>query len=228
MGAKDTMKMFFASMNEQVVQTRGYGPKIVSTPMGPFSFNSALGVWVNANNGMQMPNIAFQDMYAMMDYSTSSGDNGTAISPIIPDITPTLSPSDWGTFGSGSWSGVGEALFASPLSKTPNYINPAFATNVTFSSINQPILIELAVVQVVGGTPPSIVYWKNYSKSGSIIDYYTTPLSISNGDELMILIESTILSQSCVGNIQVTNVTNGGFVVLDSIPYNVTGTTPPQ
>lgn len=228
MGAKNTMSSFFKAMQGQSVSPSGYGPKLVSTPMGLFGWNETLQTWVNTNNGMQMNNIAFQDMYAMMDYSTSSGDNGTAISPIIPDITPTLSPSDWGTFGSGSWSSgvTGEALFASPLAKTPNYINPAFATNVTFSSINQPILIELAAVQLTG-TPPSIVYWKNYPSPGGIIAYYTTPISISNGDKLMIFIESNIVGQSCDGNIQVTNVTNGGSVVLDSIPYSVTGAVPP-
>ena len=62
MGARDTMKTFFAAMNEQVAPVSGYGPRIISTPMGPFSWNDNLGVWVNTNNGMQMPNITFQDM----------------------------------------------------------------------------------------------------------------------------------------------------------------------
>ena len=96
MGAKDTMKTFFASVNEQTVPTRGYGPKIVSTPMGPFSFNSALGVWVNANNGMQMPNIAFQDMYAMMDYGVADGAKNIVTSSAPSGFTPN--PVDWGNY----------------------------------------------------------------------------------------------------------------------------------
>jgi hypothetical protein len=84
MGAKDTMKTFFTAMNEAVVPTRGYGPKIISTPMGPFAWNDNLNAWVNSSNGMQMNNIAFQDMYAMMDYGTATGDAAT-----LPTSSPT-------------------------------------------------------------------------------------------------------------------------------------------
>lgn len=98
-------------MNEQTVPTRGYGPKIVSTPMGPFSFNDTLGVWVNANNGMQMPNIAFQDMYAMMDYGVADGAKNIVTSSAPSGFTPN--PVDWGNYvqeSSPSFNTIGQQI----------------------------------------------------------------------------------------------------------------------
>lgn len=81
MGVKKTMDTFFASLTEQTF--RGYGSRILSTPMGPFRWDDNLNVWINVNNGFQLHNIAFQDMYAMMDYSATLGGDGG----IIPYFT---------------------------------------------------------------------------------------------------------------------------------------------
>ena len=84
MGVKNIMDTFFAAMNEQVAPSRGYGAKIVSTPMGPFSWNETLQMWINPNNGMQMNNISFQDMNAIMDYDTLEG-GGDYKETVIPN-----------------------------------------------------------------------------------------------------------------------------------------------
>ena len=73
------MKTFIAAMNENM---SGYGSQIKNTPMGPFRWNDLTQLWENVNNGMVMNNVSFQDMF-MMDYNTSSGDNGTEKIPNI-------------------------------------------------------------------------------------------------------------------------------------------------
>ena len=161
MGAKHTMKTFFAAMNEQVAPTRGYGPRIVATPMGPFSWNDNLGVWVNINNGMKLNNLAFQDMYAMMDYNSLSGDNSITdygvygsklASQFLYDAISGTDSVDFVTIGD---SNAGFALpdgnagyqvgfdYAFAL-QTTVYATPLFYTNFTgaateLNSTNKPI-----------------------------------------------------------------------------------------
>lgn len=81
MAVKKLMNTFFKGLQEQ--STSGYGSKIVSTPMGPFTWNSELNVWVNMNNGMVMNNISFQDSMAMMDYDTVDGGGNVTITNIV-------------------------------------------------------------------------------------------------------------------------------------------------
>ena len=71
MGVKNSMDTFFAAMGGNLASSNGYGSRIISTPMGPFTWNDDLNAWVNVNNGFQLNNIAFQDMYAMMDYAAN-------------------------------------------------------------------------------------------------------------------------------------------------------------
>ena len=60
MGVGQHMKTFFAAMTEQVGMG-GYGPKIKTTPMGPFKWNDSIQLWENVNNSSTMNNISFQD-----------------------------------------------------------------------------------------------------------------------------------------------------------------------
>jgi hypothetical protein len=75
MGVGKSMKTFISAMTEQTGMG-GYGPKIKSTPMGPFRWNDLTQLWENVNNGMVMNNVSFQDMF-MMGYETNNSDNGT-------------------------------------------------------------------------------------------------------------------------------------------------------
>lgn len=68
---KSTMKIFFEAMEGTMIGS-GYSSKIVTTPMGPFKWNSTTELWENVNNGMTINNISFQDMM-MMDYSSTDG-----------------------------------------------------------------------------------------------------------------------------------------------------------
>jgi hypothetical protein len=86
MGVKNSMNSFFAAMGGNLTSNNGYGSKIVSTPWGPFTWNDDLNVWVNINNGLQLNNISFQDMYAMIDYNTISSDNQEPAVILIPAI----------------------------------------------------------------------------------------------------------------------------------------------
>lgn len=170
MGAKDTMKTFFSAMNEQVAPTRGYGPKIVSTPMGSFSFNDALGVWVNTNNGMQMPNIAFQDMYAMMDYDSIGGDSN--VTPFTPIAT------------------INQLLFSPNTQNVSNAAGDvAITPTFTISGNNVPITLKW-----FSADPGSIVI--KYRKNGGVLttwphDTSSDPVSFSAGDTLQIFANAT-------------------------------------
>lgn len=70
------MKTFFEGMENQFIG--GYGPKLVTTPMGPFRWDDNRQLWENVNNGMVLNNISFQDMM-FMGYESTSGDNGFSI-----------------------------------------------------------------------------------------------------------------------------------------------------
>lgn len=76
MGVGKSMKTFFEGMENQFIG--GYGPKLVTTPMGPFRWDDNRQLWENVNNGMVLSNISFQDMM-FMGYESTSGDNGYSI-----------------------------------------------------------------------------------------------------------------------------------------------------
>ena len=63
MGVGKSMKIFTEAMENSMANI-GYGPKVVTTMMGPFQWNDTLEMWVNVNNGFMLPNISMQDMLA--------------------------------------------------------------------------------------------------------------------------------------------------------------------
>ena len=213
MGAKDTMKTFFAAMNEAVVPTRGYGPKIISTPMGPFTWNDNIQAWVNSNNGMQMNNIAFQDMYAMMDYGTLGGGPADDRSPY--NINPTLTPSNWGvitgTTSSGSstyWSGLTKA--------SVTLLN---GTNVVFSGIETNIIIN-AQWSNTSGYVPSIANQIYYSLDGATASkLLNTTVGNNSGIRIGILLQGLTPGITGSGTLQILNTTAN--TVLAGITYSL-------
>jgi hypothetical protein len=209
MGAKNTMNMFFAAMNEQVAPTRGYGPKIISTPMGPFTWNDNLNVWVNSNNGMQMNNIAFQDMYAMMDYGTATGDSG---SPAAVSISPITPADGWGSLVYTASADASTVYYASTSGAQTLAAN---GTLVTFTGISSTINVTLTTANVTGTSLAEL----RYSKNGGAFAPYVSAISIALNDTLKIaMVTPGIIPASGGGNVIVTNTTNS--VVLDTIPYS--------
>lgn len=86
MGVGKSMKIFFEGMENQFIG--GYGPKIVTTPMGPFRWDDNRQLWENVNNGMVLSNISFQDMM-MMGYDSLSGDSSNGCSTTKFRTSPT-------------------------------------------------------------------------------------------------------------------------------------------
>jgi hypothetical protein len=95
MGVSKSMKIFTEAM-QAGMSTSGYGSKIVNTAMGPFKWDDNLQVWVNVNNGFQMPNISLQDMY-LYDYDVSIGNQGYRSTTAPSPCTETI-----GNYGSSS------------------------------------------------------------------------------------------------------------------------------
>lgn len=215
MGAKDTMKTFFAAMNEAVVPTRGYGPKIISTPMGPFSWNDALQTWINTNNGMQMNNIAFQDMYAMMDYATLGG-GGAPSDDKAPNLNPGLSPSNWGvitgiTNGAGAWwSGATQA--------SKSLTN---GINVVFSGLDRPITLSAQWINTLGYFPAFTGNNIQYSLNGATgVSLKNIIPTVFNGDSIRFgLIAGGTAGTTGSGTLQILNATTG--TVLAGITYTL-------
>jgi hypothetical protein len=114
MAVKKFMNTFFKGLQEQ--STSGYGSKIVSTPMGPFTWNSELNVWVNMNNGMVMNNISFQESIAMMDYDTSGSDGGSDLGTVYGTIPMVFTPT---IYNITSNYGEGSVVNITPSIKVP-------------------------------------------------------------------------------------------------------------
>lgn len=202
MGAKDTMKTFFAAMNEQVAPTSGYGSKILSTPMGPFAFNDTLGVWVNTSNGMQMNNIAFQDMYAMMDYTPIGGskDNIGAIS------TPTINTL---TFAPGSQS-IDNSLG-----------NVALTPTFTISGNTVPVALKWNYV--TGNLSTSVV---RYKKNGGVFTDWaqntsTGAVTFAAGDTLQVFIDATGVITTPSATFRLFNVTDSNAACSNILSVSV-------
>lgn len=217
MGAKDTMKTFFAAMNEAVVPTRGYGPKIISTPMGPFSWNDNLQTWVNTNNGMQMNNIAFQDMYAMMDYATLGGGGGPADDRSPYDINPVLTPSLWGVI-TGITAGASSTTYWSGVTKATSQLS--LGTNVVFTDIEMPITINAKWTQTAGYVPDILnkIYYS--LNGGSPLKLLNTSVQNNDGIRIGILIDSGLTAGiTGSGLLQIINSSSGQ--VLSGITYSL-------
>jgi len=73
MGVGKSMKIFTEAMQNSMKE-RGFGSKIVTTAMGPFKWDDLQEMWVNVNNGFQMPNISMQDL--IFGYGSDSSIDG--------------------------------------------------------------------------------------------------------------------------------------------------------
>jgi hypothetical protein len=193
MGVKDTMNNFFTSMSGKMAS--GSGQKSITTPMGPFTWDDNLQMWVNTNNGMVMSNIAFQDQFAMMDYDVTTE---TGVASLFNALT--LSPTTWGNFVNGRsldldlWaSNAGAALLAA-------------ANNVRFTFAEGAPTITVSITKNIStlNPQPTLIY----SKNGGVKTTYTVPITIVNGDTLKVGITT---SSGCegLGTITVTNATTG-------------------
>ena len=202
MGVKDTMNNFFTSMSGKMAS--GSSQKSITTPMGPFTWDDNLQMWVNTNNGVVMSNIAFQDQFAMMDYDVT---NETGVANLYNALT--LSPTTWGNFGGGGspadvWaSEAGAALLAS-------------ANNVRFTFAEGAPTITVSISKDIstGNPQPTLIY----SKNGGAKTSYTVPITIANGDTLKVGITTLSLTEGS-GTITVTNATTGTVLGVISGDY---------
>jgi hypothetical protein len=189
----------------------GYSSKIVTTPMGPFKWNSTTELWENVNNGMVMNNISFQDMM-LLDYETMGGG---ADSIEVPDSIPVLSGSFGNINGVETARSQRFASLSGPQSTLSN------ATAVTITGINRPIFIQLSVTITIGNGISSARWSRN---STTISSPYTTPFTINNGDVLRIgasFPDTSGIPENSSGTISVIN-TSSGNTVLATIPWSYT------
>jgi hypothetical protein len=208
MSAKNTMKTFFAAMNEQM-STGGYGPKIKTTPMGPFRWNDRLELWENVNNGMLMNNVTFQDMF-IMDMISSDGGPGKNL-PTPTDYDPTLS----GSFGTLTVMGDNTNIWWAATSAPTTTIGSG--NLITFSNFNRAISVTLTILLPQGLTPT--IY---YSTNGSSSTQYTTALTLNSGDKLEIGLKGNASMGSgteATGTVVLTNTTRS--TTLATIDYDI-------
>lgn len=207
---KSTMKIFFEGMEGSMLGS-GYSSKIVTTPMGPFKWNSATELWENVNNGMVMNNISFQDMI-LLDYETMGGG---ADSIEVPDRIPVLS----GSFGNINNVDTARAQRFASLSGPQTTLSNA--TPVTISGINRPILLQLSTTIIIGNGITSSRWSRN---STTVSTVYSTPFTVNNGDVLRIgasFPDTTGIPQISNGTISLIN-TSSGNTVLATIPWSYT------
>jgi len=202
MGAKDTMKTFFAAMNGNVVPTRGYGPKIISTPMGPFAWNDNLNAWVNSNNGMQMNNIAFQDMYAMMDYGTATGDAATL---------PTSSPTTINT------------LTFSPTTQNIDNLSGDVALTPTFTISGNSTAVALKWNILTGSIDTTVI---KYKKNGGVLTTWaqntsTGAVTFASGDTIEIFANATTVLSDTNGTFRLFNVTDSNIACSNILTMQI-------
>jgi hypothetical protein len=201
MGVGKSMKTFISAMTEQTGMG-GYGGKIKSTPMGPFRWNDLTQLWENVNNGMVMNNVSFQDMF-MMGYETNSGDNGG----VVINYTPTLSPV---SFGSLESMDTATTYYNGTSAATTSKLS---GITVTFSNLGGPINISLSVSVTSGSAFGTL----KYSKNNGVNTNYTVPISMTNGDTL--LLAYTIGGIGAFdGNVIITNDTTG--LQIASVPIS--------
>ena len=205
MGVKNTMNNFFTSMTGQI--SSGSSQKNITTPMGPFTWDDNLQMWVNTNNGMVMSNIAFQDQFAMMDYDVT---NETGVASLYDALT--LSPATWGTFQGGSDA---SDVWAS----SSNATTLASANNVRFIFAESSPIITVSItknVSIIAGGQPILIY----SKNGGAKTSYSTPITMTTGDTLKVGLTTSPLAEGS-GTITITNNTTGnvlGTIIGDYSP----------
>jgi len=214
MGVKNTMNNFFTSMTGQI--SSGSSQKNITTPMGPFTWDDNLQMWVNTNNGMVMSNIAFQDQFAMMDYDVTTE---TGVANLYAALT--LSPATWGDLSSPQIITTGNR-FAS--SSGPQLLPSANTSRVQFifAEGNPTITISITSTITGSGTAPTIVYAKNniVSTTSGFAPYNNTPFTISNNETLSVGI-SCSASSSGTGSLIVTNDTTGKVLGTITVDYAV-------
>lgn len=158
MAVKKLMSTFFASLQEQNVS--GFGSKIVNTPMGPFTWNDTLNVWVNMNNGMVMNNISFQDSMAMMDYTSFDGDiTSTAITIPQPTLVINFMTGSLGSYFVKTQGYTGSSYVDSDgyVKTTTTELQPRFNYNPQTLSLNG-LLVE--------GEETNYIIGSNFAPSG--------------------------------------------------------------
>jgi hypothetical protein len=213
MGNKKFMKTFFTAMNEAVVPTKGYGAKVVSTPMGPFSWNETLQAWVNNNNGMQMNNISFQDMNAMMDYGVSDGEKNNSV------VSPVLRPTEINT------------LLFSPTTQsfdivTSSGLDLAITPLFNISGNTNPIFFKWVLVS--GSMAGAVI---KYRKNGGAIstgwpenNALRSPNSVISGDTFEMYLNVT-LAAATTAVIRLINVTDSNTICSNDLTIQITSAT---
>jgi hypothetical protein len=203
MGVKDTMNNFFTSMSGKMAS--GSAQKSITTPMGPFTWDDNLQMWVNTNNGMVMSNVAFQDQFAMMDYDVT---NETGVANLYDALT--LSPTTWGNFtgaiaGTDAWAS----------SSGPVALASANNVKFTFTESTPTISVTIAknITATTGGQPTLV-----YSKNGGAKTTYTTAITMTGGDTLKVGLTIASLTEG-FGTITVTNATTGKVLGVVSGDY---------
>ena len=172
---KSTMKIFFEAM-EGTMLGSGYSSKIVSTPMGPFKWNSATELWENVNNGMIMNNISFQDMM-VMGYETLGGG---ADSVEIPDYIPVLSGDFGNLIGMTAASITRWASINGPQS---NLLN---GSTITINNVRPFINVVATTTRTEvlnGGFNIATIF---YSKNGQAGTTGLGGITVGNGDIIRI------------------------------------------
>jgi hypothetical protein len=213
MGVKDTMNNFFTSMTGQI--SSGSSQKNITTPMGPFTWDDNLQMWVNTNNGMVMSNIAFQDQFAMMDYDVT---NETGVANLYDALT--LSPATWGDLSSSQIT-VTQNRFAS--SSGPQLLPSANTNRVQFIFAEGTPTITISITSTItgSGTAPSLLYAKNNISGGVVgLTTYSAPFTITANDTLAVGI-APAASSSGTGSLIVTNTTTGIVLGTITVDYAV-------
>ena len=213
MGVKNTMNNFFTSMTGQIAS--GSGQKNITTPMGPFSWDDNLQMWVNTNNGMVMSNIAFQDQFAMMDYDVT---NETGVANLYSALT--LSPTTWGDLSSSQIT-VTQNRFASSVG--PQLLPSSTTNRVQFIFAEGTPTITVSITSTITGTgtAPTLLYAKNNIAGGVVgLATYSTPFTVTANDTLAVGIACAATS-SGTGSLIVTNTTTGTVLGTITVDYAV-------
>jgi hypothetical protein len=172
---KSTMKIFFEAM-EGTMLGSGYSSKIVTTPMGPFKWNSTTELWENVNNGMVMNNISFQDMI-LMDYDTNGGGYDMIQ---IPDFKPVLS----GSFGNLiGMTAASITRWASVSGPQQNLLNGSFITVNNVRPFINVVATSTRTETLNNGFNISTIF---YSKNGAAATSGVGGITVGNGDTIRI------------------------------------------
>jgi hypothetical protein len=172
MSERNTMKTFFAAMNEQL-DTGGFDSKIRMTNMGPFRWNDLIQLWENVNNGMLMNNISFNDTFTF-DYDTIGGGQATSSSSLIP---ATITGDNGNLTGMGAVVGI--TRWASTTGPQALLANGS-AITITVAA---PIQVSITASYDDPGTSFANIL---YSINGAAGQNYSTPFTISSGQTLKI------------------------------------------